>query len=134
MTRETSVEAYNTIRQNGLLSQRRWQVYDFVYQNGPCAARDATKSLMNQGLNSGSISTRFSELKEMGLLIEVGEKVDDETKMRVILWDVTDKLPTKLSKKKLTVKQLLKQALILLEEHNLLEEFDRRIYEQQSTK
>ena len=100
MARRTSIDAYNTIKENGLLSQRRLQVYEFVFKNGPCTARQATKAMIRQGLNSGSVSTRFSELRNVGVLEEVGETTDEETNQTVILWDVTDNLPIKFEKSK----------------------------------
>lgn len=35
MARDTSREAYNKIKEMGLLSQRRWEVYDILYSHGP---------------------------------------------------------------------------------------------------
>jgi hypothetical protein len=100
MTRETSIEAYHKIEAEGLLSRRRWEVYDFVYKHGPVIVRDAWKSIA-PGTSTGSISTRFSELERMGVLKEVGQQLDESTGMTVILWDVTENLPREIEKEKI---------------------------------
>jgi hypothetical protein len=94
MTRSTSIETYQTIKANGLLSKRRWQVYDYVYNHGPATAVSVCRALESGG--TGSITPRFVELKRFGVLKEVGEETDTLTGMTGILWDVTDKLPEKL--------------------------------------
>lgn len=94
--RNTSIEAYNIIKDNGLLSRLRFQVYDYVFHHGPSSIRDAARHFKNQ--YSNSLSTRFSELRDLGLLDEIGEKQDPQSLKRVIIWDVTDKLPIKTEK------------------------------------
>ena len=98
MTRQTSIEAYRTIKANGMLSQMRWQVYDHVFNNGPTTSRRTWKAV-NSKASTGSVSTRFSELMDMDLFRIVGTCKDEETGMAVLLWDVTDKLPKKITKK-----------------------------------
>lgn len=99
LTRETSKEAYTKIKDSGLLSKRKWQVYDHVFVHGPVIARDVWKKIAPE-TSTGSICTRLSELREMGVVKEVGTKVDQATGMTVIEWDVTANLPRKLQKKK----------------------------------
>lgn len=96
--RQTSVEAFHTIRDNGLLSKRRWQVYEYVYTFGPCSAGDAVQALSKTGIGHSSVTPRFAELQELGLFTDVGTKKDPKTQQTVIVWDVTDKLPLKFEK------------------------------------
>jgi len=99
MTRRTSRDAYYSIKENGLLSKRRFEVYEYVYLNGPCTAREAYKDLCKGSqINPSSYLSRFSELRDLGVLEEVGERFDSETKQTVILWDVTDAMPSKVKK------------------------------------
>lgn len=103
MVRQTSMEAYQTIKESGLLSNRRFQVYDVLFNNGPLTgAQVATIMKGTYGIHSQSetIRNRLTELRDMGCIQECGEAVDQYTNMKVILWDVTDKLPMKLQKKK----------------------------------
>jgi hypothetical protein len=104
-TRQTSIEAYNKIKENGLLSQRRFEVYDYVFGNGPTTARGAVKALSKKrgeqvAISFSSYAARFSELRDVGVLAEVGTTIDKDTGCEVILWDVTDRLPIKLDKPK----------------------------------
>jgi hypothetical protein len=110
MIRETSIEAYKKIKEDGLLSRRRWQVYDFVFYNGPCTSREAYKKLCKgNDINPSSYLSRFSELRDAGVLSEIGKKFDHETGNTVILWDVTSKLPIKLEPKiKINYKELVR--------------------------
>jgi len=102
MARDTSIEAFNKIKENGLLGKRQFEVYNWFFENGPATARDCYESLCRGKviLNPGSYITRISELKKMGSMIEVGERVDSDTKHRVYLWDVTSKIPVKFEKPK----------------------------------
>ena len=98
--RQTSIEAYKQIRESGLLSRRKFEVYEYVFHHGPVTARQAVKELCKirgegVAIAFGSYATRFSELRNHGVLQEVGETVDLETKQTVILWDVTRELPRK---------------------------------------
>ena len=100
MVRQTSIEAFHTIKNNGLLSKRRWEVYEFVFHHGPVTCRQTVKHIAKDKGESVSItyssySSRFSELERMGVIREIGTTLDPETNNTVILWDVTDKLPVK---------------------------------------
>jgi hypothetical protein len=99
MTRRTSIEAYRRIKEGGLLSRRRFEMYDWLFHNGPASARDAYKILCDgKPINPSSYLSRLSELRDMEVVAEVGEKIDPETKQTVIVWDVTENLPKKIIK------------------------------------
>ncbi len=116
MTRRTSIEAYRTIESEGLLSKRRWEVYQYVYHNGPVIAKEAWLAIAPNS-NSGVITTRFSELLRAGVLEPIGERIDDRTGMVAILWDVTDRLPVKEAKTSSpSKKQILAKLRSLIEE------------------
>lgn len=101
MIRQTSINAYLEIKEKGLLSKRRWQVYEVLYQHGPLTGREVNKILATaRGNNSSTFIGRLSELRDLGIVYECGEKFDSETNQTVLLWDVTDKLPIKLEKQK----------------------------------
>jgi len=40
LSRDTSIEAYRTIKANGLLSKRRLQVYEYLFNHGPATAKE----------------------------------------------------------------------------------------------
>ena len=49
--------------------------------------------------NAVSYSGRFAELKELGVIEEVGEKINAKSNKTALLWDVTAELPRKVEKK-----------------------------------
>lgn len=100
MIRETSTEAYHKIKEDGLLSKRRFEVYDYVFNNGPCTSKKAYKNLCAYKItNPSSYIGRFTELRNSGGLKEVGHEIDADSGMRCILWDVTKNIPVKADKK-----------------------------------
>lgn len=104
MVRQTSISAYRTIEENGLLSKRRWQVYQYLYLHGPATARKTVKALTsemgNVSLSFSSLAARFCELRRLGLIQEIGKVLDPDTGMLVLNYDVTDNLPKKIKKEK----------------------------------
>jgi len=100
MVRTTSIEVYKQLEASGELSAKRWEVYATVYNHGPMTSAEAFAKL-NAGKNLKSLTqsrARFTELRGMQLLKEVGERECKITGYKVILWDVTDQLPLKLEK------------------------------------
>lgn len=97
MIRETSVEAYNKIKENGLLSKRRWQVYDVLFHNGPATAMEL-RNRFPKGTVDSQIRARLNELRDLGVVHEKSERECRVTGMRVIEWEVTDRLPVKFDK------------------------------------
>lgn len=100
MTRKTSIEAYNTIKENGLLSKRRLEVYEALFEFGPCTGGELFRkaNAKQKNIPNANIVTRLGELRRVGVVAEVGERKCAATGMNVIVWDVTDKLPLKLEK------------------------------------
>jgi len=110
--RKTSLMAYNTIKDNGLLSLRRFEVYDDVFYNGPTTCRQTVKRIAGRkgasvSITYSSYSSRFSELERSGVIEEVGKVIDAETGHLVISWDVTGRLP-------LTTKATKEEKLVSL--------------------
>lgn len=102
--RQTSLWAYEEIKANGLLSERRWQVYDVLFRFGPLTGNEILSHLKREyGVfagNAPSIVSRCGELRAMGCVQEVRQRACSVTGMKVIEWDVTDRLPLKLDKPK----------------------------------
>jgi hypothetical protein len=102
MTRQTSIEAYNKIKENGLLSRRRWEVYDILFRLGPLTANETFNILkqekyLNLSFDSNT-RARFTELRELGVIMETQTRPCSITGMNVIEWDVTKELPKKIVK------------------------------------
>lgn len=98
--RDTSVEAYNQIRSSGVLSEKRWVIYDCLYKHGPLTANAIFRRIIGRsGINQANVPARLNELVKMGAVKEVGKVTCDITGMTVIAFDVTSAIPGKLSTK-----------------------------------
>lgn len=94
-TRQTSIDCYNQIKSEGLLPKMRFEVYSALLLMGkPSTTREvyATMDVIKQE------ATRFTELRDMGVIYEVRTRECSITGKNVIEWGLTDKLPTKIKK------------------------------------
>ena len=101
--RQTSVDAYNTIKENGLLSAKRWRVYSILFNNGPLIGSEVARiyfQLYGKTAASETIRNRLTELRNSGVVTEMGKALDRNTGMTVILWEVTKNLPINFEKPK----------------------------------
>lgn len=100
--RQTSIEAYNFIKFNNILSERRWQVYDVVFHHGPMTSAEAFVILnrLYPIKNLTQSRARFTELRDMGAFYEVKVRQCSVSGMQAIEWDVTNRIPGKLIKQK----------------------------------
>lgn len=100
--RRTSIEAYNTIKENGLLSKRRWEVYEVLFNYGPLTGGEIGRKMASYrsavSTADRNIHARLTELRNFGVVYEVGERDCRVTGMSVIEWDVTEALPVKFEK------------------------------------
>lgn len=102
--RQTSLQAYNYLRHSGLLSTRRMEVYEYLYDQGPATASQMAHYMHR---DRASTSSRCRELVGMGLVQETGDILCPITGMEVTGYDVTPNMPTQLTKiKKPSYQQL----------------------------
>ncbi len=101
-TRQTSIDCYNQIKASGLLSKRRFEVYEAIYKNAPCTTNEALKDIYS---GSHGVGSRTTELRDLGVIYEKGIKKCTVTGKKVIEWDLTDKLPIK-PEKLITAKEI----------------------------
>ena len=109
-TRKTSIEAFNKIKQEGLLSKRRFEVYEALYTSAPCTSSEAIRNAKTT-FGVFGVSSRFTELRNLGVIYEKGEKQCTITGRNVIEWDLTDKLPVNFKNKNKTKKQRIDDAI-----------------------
>jgi hypothetical protein len=103
VVRNTSREVYEQIKREGLLSQRRWQVYDTLYNHGPLTGAQVAKLVKaryGKWCESETVRNRLTELREMEAIEELDEVACPTNGRRVILFDVTNRLPRKIVKKR----------------------------------
>lgn len=100
MARRTSIDTYYKIKNEGLLSRRRLQVYEILFQHGPMTSGELYKKRkISFDIENSNSRSRLTELRDMGCVVELGEKKCSITGRNCILWDVTEGLPSKLPKK-----------------------------------
>lgn len=99
MTRRTSAEAYYEIKANGLLSKRRFEVYEELYLGGPGTQTEVVHRIWAKrahGLRrpgQPSFTPRFRELLKRGVIVEVCERPCKITGRNCIEWETTTNLP-----------------------------------------
>ena len=118
-TRQTSIDCYNQIKRDGLLSKRRLQVYEILLENG-CLTGTEISILFKQkhfsSNHSEGIRNRISELFDRGVVYEKGIVECKSTGRKVIQWDLTDRLPVTIKSSNRTKKQRINDALNSLRE------------------
>ena len=108
MIRQTSIDCYNEIKNNGLLSKRRLEVYEAIFKNAPCTTNEALKDIYS---GSHGVGSRTTELRELGVIYEKQTRKCNVTGRVVIEWDLTDNLPKDI-KPKANAKQQRKDKAI----------------------
>lgn len=102
MIRDTSIQVYHQIKEEGLLSERRFQVYETLFHYGPLTAGEIWNwHLKATGAQLNSISPRTAELERRGVIKPVEERLCRVTGRTCIAWDVTSKLPIEPEKKRI---------------------------------
>jgi hypothetical protein len=104
MARQTSVEVWKKINQQGLLPQMRLDVYNWLYRHGPATRNEVADSI---GMVRNDASTRLRELKIQGVVYEVRERPCTVTGHVIIEWDVTANLPRPLRERGLMVREVV---------------------------
>ena len=101
--RQTSIEIYNQIKSNGLLSSRRLQIYKAIIDHPNSTASEILNKL---GLKSNQ-SGRFTELAESGVILAAFQRKCRITGNNANVWSSTRELPKEVEKTKLTKKERL---------------------------
>tara|TARA_R100000541_G_scaffold13397_1_gene22359 strand:+ start:762 stop:1160 length:399 start_codon:yes stop_codon:yes gene_type:complete len=96
MTRETSIDCFNQIKLTGLVSKRRLEVLEAISKTCPCTTSEAISAINTSSFGIGS---RFTELRDMNVIYEVGSRKCSVTGRNVIEWDLTGNMPVKHKKK-----------------------------------
>lgn len=93
MARQTSIDCYNQIKAEGLLSKMRFKVYECILTNAPCTSAEALSNMLSKNSAITSSRARFTELRELGVIYEVRNRKCTITGRTAIEWDLTDGLP-----------------------------------------
>jgi hypothetical protein len=86
--RHTSIIAFRKFQASGMAKTRRGEAYVMLYHRGPLTGSELAYYCRVPGMWK-----RLSELKTMGIAIEVGTRVCTRTRAVVYEWDVTAHVP-----------------------------------------
>tara|TARA_R110000751_G_scaffold88688_1_gene175102 strand:+ start:1939 stop:2379 length:441 start_codon:yes stop_codon:yes gene_type:complete len=114
--RQTSIDCYRKIKELGLLSDMRFKVYEAILKKAPCTSGEAFAIMTTKENQISQSRARFTELRNLGVIYERGEKQCSITGRNVIEWDLTDRLPINIKKTNKTKKQKKQAALNSLRE------------------
>ena len=95
MIQQTSIDAHNEIKANGLLTGIKWMVYAWLFENGPATQKEVCAGLE---MDVRTITPRFAEMLRDGaiqILPDYANRPCRHTGHVVSLWDVTPNLPKK---------------------------------------
>ena len=115
-TRQTSIDCYNQIKEEGLLSNMRFRVYEAILRKAPCTSAEVLSTMLSKNSAITSSRARFTELRELGVIYEVQNRKCNITGRTSIEWDLTDRLPIKIKKCNRTKKHKIDDALNSLRE------------------
>jgi len=85
MVRQTSLRAYKDIN----LGKRQKEVYKAIKKHGIGTAREIYREMDKPGVYSG-YQPRFTELREKGLLREIGKRKCNVTGRLAVVWDFNE--------------------------------------------
>jgi hypothetical protein len=119
---ETSSETLQQIQEEGLLANVSLAIYIGIHKHGPCTGGELAKAMQEDSfqhagkgladwLTPRAVRARLGELRDRDAVRELEPRKCDVTGRRVIVWEVSGRLPgpkppKKLSKKDLLIKQL----------------------------
>lgn len=112
MIRQTSIAVYHQIRDEVLLSKQRFNTYSVLFQHGPLTASELfvkAKQEYGEALRD-NYQKRLPELRDLGVVQELGTTICSVTKREVILWDVTNDVPKLRRDVQISYKALLSRA------------------------
>lgn len=115
MLRASSLAAYERIKREGLLPKMQFETYEIIALHGPLTARQLMSVVRD---SVGDFLTdqhhkRLSELERKGVIRNLGYVDCPVRGTLAILWDITDRMPTKtLSPKKISRKALEQECAV----------------------
>lgn len=110
-TRQTSIDCYNQIKAEGLLSKLRLRTLNAMLYSAPCTAGELQNYIDKNQIQVKHAWKLLSQLRDLGVLYEKTERKCKITGRIVIEWDLTDKLPVNKKVITNTKKDRIKNAL-----------------------
>jgi hypothetical protein len=110
-TRQTSINCYNKIKAEGLLSKLRLKTLNAMLYCSPCTAGELQSYIDQNQIQVKHAWKLLSQLRDLGVIYEKSERKCKVTGRIVIEWDLTDKLPIKLEQPSNTKKNRVNSAI-----------------------
>lgn len=96
--RQTSIDCFNQIKAEGLLSKLRLSTYNAMLYSSPCTAGELQSYIDKNQIKVKHAWKLLSQLRDLGVVYEKSERKCNVTGRVVIEWDLTDRLPIKPTK------------------------------------
>jgi hypothetical protein len=109
--RQTSIDCYNQIKSEGLLSDLKLLTYHAILHTAPCTAGELQSYIEKNEIKVKHSWKLLSQLRDLGVIYERSERACFVTGRNVIEWDITDKLPLKEKAPVVTKKQKIEEVL-----------------------
>jgi hypothetical protein len=111
MARQTSIDCYNQIKAQGLLSKLRLATHYAMLYSAPCTAGELQSYIDKNQIKVKHAWKLLSQLRDLGVVYEKNERKCNVTGRVVIEWDLTDRLPIKPTKVTTAKEQRIEGAL-----------------------
>ena len=114
--RQTSIDCYNQIKAEKLLSKLRLRTLNAMLYSAPCTAGELQDYIDKNEIQVKHSWKLLSQLRDLGVLYEKSERKCNITGRVVIEWDLTDRLPINSKLVSNTKKDRVNNTLIALRE------------------
>lgn len=114
--RQTSINCYNQIKAQGLLSKLRLRTLNAMLYSAPCTAGELQIYIDKNEIKVKHAWKLLSQLRDLGVVYEKDERKCNVTGRVVIEWDLTDNLPIKPTTTSNTKKQRVEDTVNALRE------------------
>ena len=109
--RQTSIDCFNQIKAEGLLSKLRLRTLNAMLYSAPCTAGELQNYIDQNQIQVKHAWKLLSQLRDLGVIYEKSERKCKVTDRLVIEWDLTDKLPIKSTTTSNTKKQRVEDTI-----------------------
>lgn len=109
--RQTSIDIYNQIEREGLLSKVRFLVYKEIFNHAPITGGELYHRHLRH-IQQSTITPRLAELERQKVIKTVGERECAVTGVRCVVWDVTNNLPIKYEKPESKTDRKIREAIL----------------------
>lgn len=110
---QTSIEAYAQLVASGYIGERHRLVLECFKKHGAMTCGEAFEQMKAEGESfagaNGNVTSRCSELEEMGVMQRIGTKECRVTKKNVTLWEAIEGAVAHAPVKKLKNKEIIAQ-------------------------